>query len=100
MGEGFGAGHVDRHRDYAAENASKKRSDPRRAIFAPDQDAVAFDDSSFFQERGEAAAHFGEGFIGGYLFAQAVPGDDGDLVAVPLEVVDERCKMWPQNASL
>jgi hypothetical protein len=29
-----------------------------------------------------------------------VPGDHGDLVAVPLEVIDERCEMESQNASL
>jgi hypothetical protein len=36
---------VQRHRNGAAKNASTERRNPFRAVWAPDQDAIAFHDS-------------------------------------------------------
>ena len=63
MGEGFRTRDVDRHGNNASENAAEKRPDPRCAVLAPDQDAVAFYDSPLFQQCRETAAEVGKGLI-------------------------------------
>ncbi len=54
-GEVERAGVVERDGDNAAQNAAKKGRDPFGAVFAPEENAVAFPDAAIFEFGGEAA---------------------------------------------
>ena len=91
MSKALGTGEIDWHRNHAAQNASEECGDPGRTVFAPDQNPVALDDSTRVQFSRESSSQIGEVFISANLFAQTTAADDGNLITMPFEILDQRC---------
>ena len=66
LGEVGGAGIIDGDDDHATQGATKKRRHPLGRVWPPQQDAIAFNYSTFFQFAGKA-----EGSLGHLLIAPA-----------------------------
>ena len=88
---------IDRHWNNTAQNAPEECGNPRRAVFAPDQNPVAFDDSARVEFSREASSQIGEAFIRTDFPSQTTAADNGDLIAMPFEIVNQRRQMWPQS---
>jgi len=94
-GETCRAGHINGHRDHAAENATEEGGHPGGAVLTPDQDTLALPDPTRAQFRGETRRQIREALVGRRLFAQPLAADDGDLLSVPAKVLDQGGEVRP-----
>ena len=86
----FGSsGGVERNGQNAAQQTAVEGGDPLGAVFSPEQDAVALDDTVLGQKRSEAAGEARQIAVCGDVTPVAVIMHHGDLAVETAKVVDQ-----------
>ena len=80
---------IERDGQNSTEDTTEKSGSPFGAVFAPDNDAVAFTDGSVFQFGRETPSELGQLAVSSLAFTNAACRDDGNVTAMNVESVDE-----------
>ena len=83
------AGEIDRDGDHSMEEATEEGGHPFGTVFAPDDEAVTFNNGAAGEFGGEAAREGGEFAICDAVLANAAWGDDGEIAGMFFEIGDE-----------
>ena len=76
--------------DYAAEDRAEERGDPLGGVFAPDHDAVAFDDAARGEAAGEGMGEVEDLGVGEGFGAVSAALADSGVEAVRVEMLIEQ----------
>ncbi len=89
MREIEGGAVIHRDDDDSAENGAEESGDPRGGVFAPDHDAVTFDDVPGVEFAGEGVSEVEDSGVGEGFGAVSAALADGGFAAACLEIALE-----------